>query len=209
MNKSNKLDFKFSPGEQYQYSGEGLEYLRKALESKFGKSLNELATELIFKPLSMTDTQYVFNASIDESRFAKGYDNKGNAYETIKNQTANAADDLLTTVGDYGKFLLSVLNKEGISDEVYKDMTSHQVASSKGKHFGLGFEIYDFDDGEYALSHGGADNGAQAIVFIFPNTQDGLIIFTNVDEGYKVYEKLLLHYLGKKGSKIMNIEMSE
>ena len=209
MNKSNKLDFKFSPGEQYQYSGEGLEYLRKALESKFGKSLNELATELIFKPLSMTDTQYVFNASIDENRFAKGYDNKGNAYATIKNQTANAADDLLTTVGDYGKFLLSVLKKEGMSDEVYKDMTSHQVASSKGKHFGLGFEIYDFDDGEYALSHGGADNGAQAIVFIFPNTQDGLIIFTNVDEGYKVYEKLLLHYLGKKGSKIMNIEMSE
>lgn len=209
MNQSKKLDFKFSPGEQYQYSGEGLEYLRKALENKFGKSLNELATELIFSPLSMSDTQYIFNASIDENRFAQGYDNKGNAYQTIKNQTANAADDLLTSIEDYGKFLVAVLNRDGISGQVYKEMTSHQVESTKGKHFGLGFEIYDFDDGDFALSHGGADNGAQTIVFIFPETKDGLLIFTNVDDGYKVYEKLLLHYLGKKGKQIIKIEMSQ
>jgi hypothetical protein len=55
-NESNKLTFKFSPGTKHQYSGEGIEYLRKALESKFKKSLNELATELIFEPLSMDDT---------------------------------------------------------------------------------------------------------------------------------------------------------
>jgi len=209
MNKSGELDFKFAPGEKYQYSGEGFEYLRKALESKFDKSLNELATELVFNPSSMIDTQYVFNSSIDQSRFAKGYNSDGIAYDTIKNQTANGADDLLTSIEDYGKFLVSVLNKDGISEEVYKEMTSHQAESTKGKHFGLGFEIYDFDDGEYALSHGGADKGAQTIVFIFPNTKDGLIIFTNVDDGYKVFEKLLLHYLGKKGMRIMEIEMSQ
>jgi len=38
-NKSNKLNFQFEPGAKYQYSGEGLEYLRKALENKFNKSL--------------------------------------------------------------------------------------------------------------------------------------------------------------------------
>ena len=209
MNESNTLDFKFTPGEQYHYSGEGMEYLRKALENKFGKTLNQLANELIFSPLAMTDTQYVFNASIDPSRVAPGYDNQGNAYETVKHQTANAADDLLTSIGDYGKFLVSVLSGGGLSDAVFKDMVSHQVASTKGKHFGLGFEIYDLADGEYALSHGGADRGAQTIVFIFPKTQEGLIIFTNVDDGYKVYEKLLLHYLGKKGQQIMQIETAE
>jgi len=208
MNASKQLDFKFTPGEQYQYSGEGLEYLRKALESKFDKSLNTLANELVFIPLGMRDTQYIFNDSIDESRFAKGYDNRGNAYHTIKRKTPNGADDLLTTIEDYGKFLVSVLNKDGISDAVYEDMVSHQVPSSKGKHFGLGFEIYDFKDGSYALSHGGADKGAQAIVFIFPNAKNGLIIFTNMDDGYKVYEQLLTHFLGEKGNEIMDIENS-
>jgi len=209
LNKSNKLTFQFSPGTKYQYSGEGIEYLRKALENKFKKSLNELATELIFKPLSMNDTQYIWNSNIDETRFAKGFDNDGNSYETIKHKTPNGADDLLTTIEDYGKFLVSVMNGEGISEKVFMDLKTHQVESSKGKHFGLGFEIYNFKDGQYALSHGGADKGAQTIAFIFPETKSGLIIFTNVDDGYKVYEKLLIHYLGSKGKEVIEIETSE
>lgn len=207
--QSQKLSFQFEPGTQYQYSGEGFEYLRKALESKFKKPLNQLANELIFEPLEMRDTQYVWNDKIDEKRVAIGYDNKGNPYETVKRKTANAADDLLTTVGDYGRFLVSVMNGVGLSDEVFNDMVTHQVASKNGKHFGLGFEIYDFKHGDYALSHGGADNGVQTIVFIFPKTKKGLLIFTNVDDGYKVYEKLVTHYLGDQGKEIIEIETAE
>jgi CubicO group peptidase (beta-lactamase class C family) len=206
MNESGKLDFKFKPGTKYQYSGEGLEYLRRALESKFHKTLNELATELIFEPLKMTDTKYFWDAKTDESRFAIGYDKKGNAYETNKNKTANAADDLLTTIKDYGTFLCSVMNGDGLSKKVFEEMKSPQVDTKKNKHFGLGFEIYDLDNGEYALSHGGADKGAQTLVFLLPKTKQGILIFTNVDDGYKIYEKLLLHYLGENGKKIIDIE---
>ncbi|MCD0467342.1 beta-lactamase family protein [Flavobacterium sp. ENC] len=206
MNESGKLDFKFKPGTKYQYSGEGLEYLRKALESKFHKTLNQLASELIFDPLKMTDTQYFWDKKTDESRFATGYDNKGNAYETHKNTTANAADDLLTTIGDYGTFLCSVLNGDGLTKKVFDEMTSNQVESEKGKHFGLGFEKYDLGNGEYALSHGGSDQGVQTLFFLLPKTKQGLLIFTNVDDGYKVYEKLLLHYLGKNGKRLIDIE---
>jgi CubicO group peptidase (beta-lactamase class C family) len=206
LNEDKKLNFQFDPGTKYQYSGEGFEYLRKALENKFHKTLDQLATELIFNPLQMTDTRYIWDKEVDSSRFAIGYDNKGNTYETYKNKTANGAGSLLTTVEDYGNFLVSILNRNGLTQKVFDDMVSHQVASKNGKHFGLGFEIYDFKNGEYALSHGGADKGVQTIVFIFPKTKQGLIIFTNADDGYKVYEKLLLHYLGDYGKKIFEIE---
>lgn len=156
--------------------------------------------------IQMTDTKYFWDKRTDSARFAIGYDNKGNAYETTKNKTANAADDLLTTVEDYGKFLVSVMDSVGISKKVFADMVTPQVETKNGKHFGLGFEIYDFGNGEFALSHGGADKGAQTIVFIFPKTKQGLIIFTNVDDGYKVYEKLLTDYLGEYGKKIFEIE---
>jgi len=209
LNTSNKLDFKFEPGTQYQYSGEGLEYLRKALEYKFKKSLNQLAIELIFEPLEMTDTNYIWNNTIDERRVAKGYDNKGNPYEIIKNKTANGADDLWTTVEDYGKFLVSVMNGTHLSEKVFNDMVTHQVATRNGKHFGLGFEIYNFKNGDYALSHGGADKGVQTIVFLYPKTKKGLIIFTNVDDGYNVYEKIITHYLGAQGKEIIAIETAE
>lgn len=208
-NKDGKLHFEFAPGTKYQYSGEGFEYLRSALERKFGKSLNELASELIFEPLNMTDTKYYWDELTDSTRFAIGYNNEGIAYKTIKNTTANAADNLLTTVEDYGIFLTSVLNGDGFSQSVFDEMVTHQVATKKDKYFGLGFEIYDLGNGEYALSHGGSDEGCQTIVFIFPETKQGLIIFTNVDGGHKVYEKLLLHYLGEKGKKIFDIEMNE
>jgi CubicO group peptidase (beta-lactamase class C family) len=205
-NKDGKLHFEFEPGTKYQYSGEGLEYLREALESKFHKTLDQLANELIFTPLKMNDTEFFWSKKTDESRFAIGYNNKGVAYETIKNKTTNAADDLLTTVEDYGKFLVSVLNGEGLSKKVFDDMMTNQVETKIGKHFGLGFEIYDLGNGEIALSHGGADNGVQTIFFLFPKSKKGLIIFTNVDDGYKVYEKLLTHYFGKNGEKIIEIE---
>ncbi|MDT0293549.1 serine hydrolase [Mesonia ostreae] len=208
-NKANKLNFQFEPGSQYQYSGEGFEYLRKALENKFNKSLNQLAKELILEPLTMTDTQYIWNDKIDGKRVAIGYDSKGKPYKTVKNKTANGADDLLTTVEDYGKFLVSVMNGVGLSEKVFEDMTTHQVETKNGKHFGLGFEIYDFKNGDYALSHGGADKGVQTIVFIFPKTKKGLLIFTNVDDGYKVYEKIIAHYLRDQGKEIMEIETSK
>lgn len=206
MEDSKKLHFQFDPGTKYQYSGEGMEYLRKALEKKFNKSLQKLANELIFRPLKMTDTRYIWDKNVDTLRLAICYDKDGKAYQTVKNKTPNAADDLLTTIEDYGNFLVSVMNGDGLTTKMFEEMTSNQVASTKGKHFGLGFEIYDLGNGEYALSHGGSDNGVQTIVFIFPKTKQGLLIFTNSDTGVSVYETLLKHYLGNNGQKIFDIE---
>jgi CubicO group peptidase (beta-lactamase class C family) len=206
-NKSKKLAFEFDPGSKYQYSGEGFEYLRRALEKKFSTTLDKLTDSLLFKPLKMTDTRFFWDLTTDESRFALWYDAKGNVYETYKNTSANGADDLLTTVEDYGKFLIAVMHGDGISKEVFNEMITYQVKTKENKYFGLGFEIYDFGNGEYALSHGGADKGVQTIVFLFPKSNQGLIIFTNVDDGYKIYEKLLNTYLGEYGRRIFEIEM--
>lgn len=206
MNESGKLDFKFKPGTKYQYSGEGFEYLRKALEKKFHKTLDQLTAELVFEPLKMSDSQLIWNDKTDLSRYAINYDNKGNSYEPAKNKTANAADDLLTTVEDYSNFLCSVMNGDGLSKKVFDDMNSHQITTKKDKYFGLGFEIYDLGNGNFALSHGGADKGVQTIFILLPKTKQGLVIFTNVDDGYKIYENIVVHYLGENGRKIVEIE---
>ena len=206
MNETKKLSFQFEPGTKYQYSGEGMEYLRIALEKKFSKSLQQLANELLFQPLKMTETRFIWDKNVDTARLAIGYNKDGAAYKIVKNKIPNAADDLLTTVEDYGNFLVSVINDNGLSKNLFEEMASNQVASNKGKHFGLGFEIYDLGNGETALSHSGSDNGVQAIFFILPKTKAGLLIFTNSDTGGSVYETLLKHYLGINGQKIIDIE---
>lgn len=206
-NKDGKLAFDFDPGARYQYSGEGFEYLRKALEKKFRKGLAELAAELIFIPLEMTDTRFYWDSTMDESRFAKWHDKDGKTYTTYKNASPNAADDLLTTVEDYSKFLLYIMNGAGLSEKLYEEMTSTQVRLSPRKYFGLGWWM-DENVGEEgnALLHGGDDKGVHAIVIVLPKTKRALLIFTNSDTGTDAYIPTVVHYLGKTGEEIIYIE---
>lgn len=206
QSEDKKLKFEFEPGTKYQYSGEGFEYLRKALEDKFKKPLEQLAAELIFRPLKMSNTDYVWNKNTAESRFAIGYDKDGKPYETVKNKTANAADDLHTTIEDYGNFLVNILDGGNLTENVYQEMLKKQVETKENKYFGLGFEIYDLGKNNFAISHGGSDFGTQCITFLLPKTKQGILIFTNSDIGHKIYEKLLIHYLGENGKKIIEIE---
>ncbi|MEE9407193.1 MAG: serine hydrolase [Polaribacter sp.] len=208
-NENGKLSFDFDPGTNYQYSGEGYDYLRKVLELKFNKTIQQLAYELIFKPLSMHNTNFVWDKQY-ESRFAKWHTEKGGKiYPHIKRNTANGADDLLTTIEDYTKFANYVINGAGISKKLYKEMVSEQVRINDVKHFGLGWWIDENinKEGDIALVHGGDDIGVHTIAFMVPKTKQGLIIFTNSDNGTAAFVEVLLKYLGENGQGILEVEM--
>src|ERR1700744_6160782 len=95
-----KLHFKFEPGTKFGYSGEGYEYLRRALERHFHEPLNVLEDTYLFGPLGMKDTHY-WSENLDTNRFAMWHDGRGNRYATSIQTSVNAADDLITTVEDY------------------------------------------------------------------------------------------------------------
>ena len=207
QNPDGKLAFEFDPGTAYQYSGEGFEYLRRALEIKFGTTLDQLAAELIFEPLHMHDTHFFWNKDVDELKFARWHDKTGQVYETYKNTSANAADDLLTTVADYCRFLIHIMNGAGLSDELFADMISDQTCVKPQQHFGLGWLVDEnIGQGEFAITHGGDDKGVHTIVFMLPKSRQGLVIFTNGDSGTETYVETILHYLGDLGQGIIDVE---
>lgn len=207
-NKDSKLAFDFDPGTKFQYSGEGFEYLRKALEAKFGKPLEQLARELVFQPGGMKDTRFYWDNTMDEERFAKWHDSKGNIYETYKNTKANAADDLLTTIEDYSKFLVYIMNGAGLSDSLYKKMMSEQVRTKHNKYWGLGWWVDEnvTTGGTNAVLHGGDDKGVHTFAIMLPEAKEALVIFTNSDNGTDVYIPIVRHYLGQAGQAIIDIE---
>lgn len=207
--KNGKLSFEFEPGTAYKYSGEGYEYLRKALEKKCNKTLDQLADDLIFSPLGMADTRFFWDERMNEDRYAHWYNNKGEMYEIYKNKSVNAADDLLTTVEDYCKFMVHIMNGAGLSENLQKEMTAIQVRINAYKHFGLGWWIDENinADKDFAMVHGGDDIGVHTIAFILPKTKQGLLIFTNCDNGTETFAEILLHYLGENGQGILDIEM--
>lgn len=207
LHPSKKLAFDFEPGSRFQYSGEGFEYLRKALEKKFGKSLENLADSLILRQLKMHDTHFSWTQAVDEKRFAAWHDKEGKAsYEITRQITGNAADDLLTTVEDYSNFGVWVLNGAGLSASLLKEMSKPQSSiRAEHDHMGLGWEVLDgFGNNEYAILHSGSDKGVQTLIIMLPVTKEGLVIFTNGDNGSKLYEKLITEFL-TAGAAIMKL----
>ncbi|HAF29941.1 MAG TPA: serine hydrolase [Bacteroidales bacterium] len=201
MTESNKLAFQFDPGTKYQYSGEGFEYLRKAIETKLGKSIEELVKELLFDPLNMSDTHFWWDAEMDETRYAQNFNENGENIETVKYYEANAAANLLTTVEDYGKFLEYIINGTGLSENLYQEMIKRQVKLKENDFFGLGWEILTgFNNDEFALLHTGKDPGVSTLAICFPKSKNAYLIFLNGDNVDKIYEELLTNrlYLGSE-----------
>jgi hypothetical protein len=79
------------PGTQWGYSGEGFVLLLGHLEGRTGRTMDDLAQELVFDPFGMTSTR------LDEPE-----------------ELFHGNRPLLTTAADYGRFLAGML---GVDDE--------------------------------------------------------------------------------------------
>ncbi len=192
--ESKKLGFDFEPGTKFQYSGEGYEYLRRALERKFEQPLEKLADSVLFKPLGLKDTRFFWDKNMDESRFAFWHDGQGNLYQpaTPRNRGSNAAGSLITTIEDYAKFMIYVMNGAGLSANTFNDMIKPRTKVKNHIAFGLGWQIVaDLPAGEYALEHGGSDQGVRTIGILLPQSKAGIVVLTNGDNGIMVYNHII------------------
>jgi len=197
-NETQKLRFNFEPGTDCSYSGEGFHYLGHALENKFGRTLPELTDSLVFKPFDMNETSFLYDEKTHRSRYAEEHNKEGKPYNLRKRtENASAADDIITTIHDYGIFSVNVMKAKGLSEKVYNDMIRPQVPVRENAAYGLSWFIeQNYCDGEYALTHGGSDAGAATMVILLPESKRGIIIFTNGDNGFEIINKILAKYRG-------------
>jgi CubicO group peptidase (beta-lactamase class C family) len=205
MTDSKKLEFEFEPGTKFQYSGEGFEYLRRAVEAKLSKPFETLADELLFQPLGMHNTHFYWSDQVRLDAYAGEHDEGGGLIPLKKYHQANAAGNLLTTVADYGRFLTHVLNGAGLSQDLYQQFLTSHSTKSPGIHWGLGFQLLpDLGDaGELAVMHGGGDYGIKTVAFILPHSKRGLIVFANSENGMILWRKIFEEYMGDVGAEIV------
>jgi CubicO group peptidase (beta-lactamase class C family) len=191
-----KLGFLFRPGSGYRYSGEGFEYLRHALQQLSGRSLQQLSDSILFAPLGMTETTYGWDARKDSSRFVTGHDTVGAELHVAMRPASapNAADWLVTTIGDYARFAQFVLGGAGLSPATFAEMMRPQVQIN-GKPddaMGLGWEILSGPDTDpHILVHSGSDAGIKTLVVLLPDSGRGIVIFANGDRGMDVATSIL------------------
>lgn len=178
-----KLAFAFDPGTRHEYSGEGYEYLRRALERRTGKMLPELMADTVLAKVRMPDTSFGWSNRA-EGRIATGYEASGEPYhmDYLRNRGPNAAANMLSTVTDYGRFLAWVARGADLPSALFDEMRKPQLDGEAAERFGLGWRLTQLDR-QTVLSHDGRENGVRTQAFVLPDSGDGLVILTSSDNG--------------------------
>jgi len=206
---SNPLTIKFTPGQRFSYSGEGVVYLQKVVEQITGKPLNEYMTEAVFRPLGMTSSSFVWRAEYD-ARTAMPHDGAGQPGKKWKPDEAIAASSLQTTAGDYALFVEALLNGTGLKWETIEEMERPQVAVdpectncterepkelSKSIFWGLGIGIEETRQGE-SLWHWGDNGQFKCFDVAYPRQKIGVVLFSNGENGLAISEQLVEDAIG-------------
>lgn len=197
-----RLAFEFDPGSRQQYSGEGFEILRRALEARFHCGLEVLARRWVFEPAGMRETHFGWSDAVDADRYAIPHDAAGEPMAVTHPAGANAADHLLTTAGDYGRFLAWVSRGAGLSAGILADMQKPQGDPAGDLPFGLGWQLVALPDGTQALQHSGSDPGVNTLAVVLPSRQAATLVFENSDNGPATWKKYLEEVWGPTGAAI-------
>jgi CubicO group peptidase (beta-lactamase class C family) len=112
----------------------------------------------------------------------------------------NAATSLLTTVSDFTKFLDRVVATGGrpgleLSPETRRAMTTPEVRLNSALSWGLGWGIQRDEHGE-VLWHWGANNSFRNFVIADPANGRAVVVFTNSENGPRLYERVILAITG-------------
>jgi CubicO group peptidase (beta-lactamase class C family) len=112
----------------------------------------------------------------------------------------NAATSLLTTVSDYTKFLTRVVASKGrpglgLSSSTRRAMSAPAIRLNSALWWGLGWGIQRDEHGEM-LWHWGANNSFRNFVIADPVNGRAVVVFTNSENGPRLYERVIVAVTG-------------
>lgn len=189
-----QLNFRYNPGERYSYSGEGFVLLSKAVEKITGLDIEQWMQQSVFVPLGMNNSSYLWKESF-EANYAQAHTDFGKTASKFLPKEPNMAHSLQTTGTDYGKFLVALLNGKGLRKTTWKAMFEPQPNSKFRDYesslaWGLGVGYANTNEGPAIWQWG--DNGTyKAFVVGYPGKKDGLVYFTNSNNGLAIAKDLV------------------
>ena len=112
----------------------------------------------------------------------------------------NAAASLLTTVSDYARFLTHLVAQPpaaglNLTPKARTAMVTPQVRLNSALSWGLGWGIQRDEHGE-VLWHWGANNSFRNFVIADPTNGRAIVVFTNSENGPRIYERVIVAITG-------------
>lgn len=214
------LKIHFTPGERWEYSGEGYWYLQSVVTRLAGRlnpnqcevmedGLRVCATDIdtylkanVLTPFGMSSSTYTWNAKLGP-RFARPHDENGKPFDKPRRTDIGAAryasaGALMTTATDYARFLIEVIapkpaDRYRLTPASIAEMTRPVIKVAEDpRHtsWALGWQIFDTGRGN-VIAHGGDDTGTHCYCAAWPDRRSAFVIMTNAEGGLK----LLFNYM--------------
>lgn len=177
------------------YSGGGYTLLQLIIEEVTKKPFDKYMYEEILKPFGMKHSTYSNN--IINSNMSKAYGVLGQTSPNY-NFTEEAAAGLKSTIPDFLKFILVMMdgnNGETRGRNILKSQSIDLMFTPVRSNYGFGFFYNKLSDGNTLIWHGGANMGGwRAQYGMIPEKKDGLIIFTNSDNGQNLTDDIFNYW---------------
>lgn len=183
----------FPPGSRFGYSGAGFLCLQRAVERLTGRSLPALMRELVFEPLGMHQSGYVWIPAYEQS---KVYGHTAAGTVRPRRKPAEASLPMLhTTAADYARFVIATMKGTGLKPATARAMLTPQVTINDNVRWGLGWGLQRTSRGD-AFWHHGENNGEIQNYAVGYRDGTGLVIFTNSGNGFSILPELLAAAVG-------------
>ncbi|MHA7057652.1 serine hydrolase [Aquimarina sp. M1] len=197
MNEDGIIDIKFTPGTDYNYSGEGFEYLKRVVAHITKKDINVLLKEEVLLPLGLVHTYFKKNDYLKATVANGHFDNQPTRMELP--DKAGMAWSMHTEAKTFTDFLLALSTKKGLKPETYKKMFSIETEIPKDKgqnrpgweaYFGLSIHLEKTPFGN-TFGHGGNNGDFKCLARMYQDLNMGFVVFTNSNKGDQLHNALI------------------
>jgi CubicO group peptidase (beta-lactamase class C family) len=190
-----EVKFLIEPGTSFEYSGHAYLYLQRVIEKVTGKRLNQLANEIVFQHLVMTDSSYVWQDRYSV-RVSGSYDKSGEEFSSKEKPARGySAWCLYTTTMDYTFFVSHMIKTASIQGSVAEAMLKPQVDVAKNVKWSLGWGLQDTVP-IFSFWHWGSMAGFRHYVAGYPKERMGVIVMTNSSSAFKMVDNVMAKAIG-------------
>lgn len=192
------LPIEFTPGEKFSYSGEGFVYLSKVMEKLTQMDFEAYIQKSVFLPLGMNNSFFSWQ---DSFAYRHVYRHNGEGKKSMRweGKGFNAAASVHTTVADYGKFILALLNGKGLKKKTWEEMFKPQIRVRKDTYpelyWGLGVGLEINNDTKY-FWHWGDQGDSKCFMKADLKAKDAILYFTNSANGLSIADGMMEDALG-------------
>ncbi len=199
------IDMIAVPGEQFGYSGEGFEYLKRVVAHITGKDILQVLNEELLEPYNMYNMYFADNPQLRAQGVSGHFDGMPSIQEY--NKEAGMAWSMQTEAKAFAAYAQLLLERKGLKPSTYNEMlrihtsVPHSEDSKDTYRQGFGLGIFVRYPPKYGkvFGHSGNNGDFQCAYEVYDDLKMGYLIFTNSNYGGQAFQDI--HQLFVEGKK--------